>query len=173
SPQAPIIHRNFSSLMLPRETALAMGGWDCVRISGDSEFIGRLKAIYGASAVDDLHSEVPMALALLEKNNLTASSSRSLWTFRFGARREYARQFKEWHQSGRDLHMRRISDREPFPVPGLCFEQRGMERAFDLVVVSDFQDAETLRNLSENGGSVAILPWPDYGADFDRATSTE
>lgn len=173
NPQVPIIHKNFSSLMLPRETVVAMGGWDRVRISGDSEFIGRLKTIHGASAVAELCPEVPVALALLEKNNLTASSSRSLWTFRFGARREYARQFKEWHRSAQDLRMRRTSDRCPFPVPGLCFEQKVTERAFDLVVVSDFQNADMLKTLVDRGQSLAILPWADFGVDFDRAVDDD
>lgn len=169
NPRVPIIHRNFSSLMLPRKLALDMGGWDRVRISGDSEFIGRLQAIHGASAVAELLAQVPLSLALLEKSNLTASSSRSLWTFRFGARREYARQFKEWHHSSQSRLMHRTSRTAPFPIPGLCAVEGEVEHIFDTVLVSDFQHVRDLQEHLQAGHAVAILPWPDYDEDCDKA----
>lgn len=146
-----------------------MGGWDRVRISADSEFIGRLQAVHGDAAVAHLHADVPLSFALVEKNNLTASSSRGLWTFRFGARHEYARQYKEWHRSDAVGVTQRTSQLVPFPVPGLCYETRAGQQEFDIVIVSDFQNADALRTYAGGGGRIAILPWPSYREEYDLA----
>src|SRR5690606_29836614 len=42
-----LVSLNFSSHMIGREALIAAGGWDHVRVSGDSELIWRIEALAG------------------------------------------------------------------------------------------------------------------------------
>lgn len=167
--QVPLVHKNFSSLMLPRATAVQLGGWDTVRMSADAEFVERLQAHAGEDALRTVLPGVPLSISLLEDGNLTAASATGIRTSTFGARHAYARQYREWHRSGADLRMHRTSPHEPFPVPRICLRKTGHEAVFDTIVVSDFRGPEALALYRRPSGRIAILPWPDYRAGHDLA----
>ncbi len=171
--QVPVVHKNFSSLMLPRTTALEMGGWDTVRMSADAEFIERLQARAGTDAIPTVLPGIPLSISLLETGNLTAASATGIRTSQFGARHAYARQYREWHRSGADLRMARTSPHSPFPVPGICCGQTPDAGVFDVILVSHFRGPETLALCRRQSGRIAIVVWPDYQAvgdlDIDEA----
>lgn len=174
SPYIPVVHTDYSSLMLPRDKVLEMGGWDTVRFGADSEFISRLQSAEGESAITSVHPGVPLSVSLVARRNLTAASATGIRTHPFGSRQVYKRQSREWHQSGADLKMDRRSQLSPFPVPAICYYQAGYEQSFDLIVVSNFcalddtssHDVAYLKSLREVGLKVAILTWPCYESTF-------
>ena len=176
SPHVPIIHNDYSALMLPRKLALKMGGWDSVRFSADAEFVERLRAIKGKDALEKIYANVPLSFSLFDGNNLTASSATSIWTNRFGSRQEYVRQFREWHRSGENLCVRRTSQLSPYPVPGISYYGKGHEQEFDVVLVSDFRlpggtthcNLEYLSAFRDEGLRVAVLPWPRYELHYEN-----
>ncbi|MDQ2070133.1 glycosyltransferase [Natronospira bacteriovora] len=181
SPHVPIIHNDYSALMLKRERALEMGGWDSVRFSADAEFVERLRALEGAHAVKKIHTNVPLSFSLFDGNNLTASSATSIWTNRFGSRHEYVRHFREWHRSGDDLRKSRRSQTDPFPVPGISYYGPNSRQSFDVILVSDFRlpggtthcNLEYMREFTRMGLKVAILPWSRYELTYEHAANNK
>jgi hypothetical protein len=170
SPHVPVIHNNFSALMVARERVLELGGWDPVRFSADAEFVKRLRVAAGTDPVRKIHAGVPLSISLFEATNLTASSATSIWTNRFGARREYERAFGEWHARADSLRMERTSQTDPFPLPGVAWHPPGTRQEFDVILVSDFRlpggttqcNLQYLRALRDAGLRVACLHWARY-----------
>jgi glycosyltransferase involved in cell wall biosynthesis len=181
SPHVPIIHNDYSALMLPRTKALEIGGWDAVRFSADAEFVERLRAIEGRDAVNKIYPDAPISFSLFDGNNLTASSATSIWTNRFGSRHEYVQQFTEWHHSGENLKTQRTSQTLPFPVPGISCYGKNHEQAFDIILVSDFRlpggtthcNLQYLHGFAELGLKVGILPWERYELSYPHARNTK
>ena len=167
SPHTPVIHNDFSALMLAREKVLELGGWDPVRFSADAEFVFRLRRAEGDSFVRKIHADVPLSISLFEATNLTASSATSIWTNRFGARREYERAFRHWHATADSLRIDRQSQDAPFPVPGVSWHAPGTRQHFDVILVSDFRlpggtthcNLQYLRAFRQAGLRVAWLHW--------------
>ena len=167
SPHTPVIHNDFSALMLAREKVLELGGWDPVRFSADAEFVFRLRRAEGDSFVRKIHADVPLSISLFEATNLTASSATSIWTNRFGARREYERAFRHWHATANSLRIDRQAQDAPFPVPGVSWHAPGTRQHFDVILVSDFRlpggtthcNLQYLRAFRQAGLRVAWLHW--------------
>lgn len=170
SPHVPIIHNDFSALMVARERVLELGGWDPVRFSADAEFVERLRAADPAFNLRKIHPQVPLSISLFDGKNLTASSATSIWTNRFGARAEYERNFRHWHQNATDLRGDRTSQAHPFPVPALALNAPGGSQFYDVIVVSDFRlpggtthcNIHYFQAFREAGLRVAYLHWPRY-----------
>jgi tetratricopeptide (TPR) repeat protein len=181
SPYVPIVNVNYSSLMLRRDTAVALGGWDAVRMSADSEFIERLRLRDGESAVENVAEGVPLSLSLVASGSLTAASATNIRTHHFGARQAYARQSREWHQAATRRKIHRASQLSPFPVPAVCYYSSGQEQTFDVIVASDFgvfdgrcsAEAAYLASLCDRGFRVGILPWPCYESTFTPGADSE
>lgn len=173
SPYVPMIHVDYSSLMVARDQVMRLGGWDRVRSSADAELMERLRAVHGEAAVSRPYEGVPLSFSLLAEKNLTASSATNIATYRFGGRQEYVRQYREWHRSGESLEVVRRSQVSPFPVPGIGYYGAGHVQRFDFVLVSDFSRRDSLQRLRGQGGKTAILPWPWYEADGDIAFSDD
>lgn len=175
SPNVPIIHNDFSALMLRRERIVELGGWDPVRFSADAEFVERLRASQKDFDLRKIHPTVPMSISLFDGSNLTASSSTGIWTNRFGSRQEYERAFRSWHMDGQ-LRLERRSQTDPFPVPSLAYHGRGFQQHFDIVLVSDFRlpggtthcNLQYLRAFRRLGLTVAVLNWPRYDIEPKR-----
>lgn len=173
SPHVPVIHNDFSALMVARERVLELGGWDPVRFSADAEFVKRLRVAEGGDPVRKLHAGVPVSISLFEATNLTASSATSIWTNRFGAREEYERAFDEWHATADSMRMDRTSQTAPYPVPGLAYNAPGTRQRFDVILVSDFRlpggttqcNLHYLQALREAGYSVARVHWGRYDVE--------
>lgn len=173
SPHIPVVHNDYSALMLPRDAIIEMGGWDPVRFSADAEFVERLRAATGSASIDKIYNTVPLSISLFDGNNLTASSATSIWTNRFGSRKEYMASAQLWH---RDQHstFSRTSQVEPFPVPSICYHKKGHTTQLDVLIVSDFRlpggtthcNIEYIRALRRMGKTVGILSWPRYDISY-------
>ncbi|MEA5446502.1 glycosyltransferase [Gammaproteobacteria bacterium AB-CW1] len=175
SPHVPVVHNDYSALMLPREQVLEMGGWDPVRFSADAEFVERLRANHGAQAIQKIHKQVPLSVSLYDGKNLTASSATSIWTNRFGSRKEYMAVAQHWHREERPT-IERSSLTEPFPVPPICYQPKGTRTAVDIVLASDFRlpggtthcNIEYIRAFRRMGLTVGLLSWPRYELHYEH-----
>lgn len=133
-----IAHPSFASIFFRRETVMAkLGFWDNVRKSGDGEFKGRIKAVFGV----DLQpmSQVPLAISLLEDSNLT-SNDLGLG-FEHPNRTVYRKTYEHWHKgfkSGRSPYLEMDPERRPFPAPREFLPERPTYAPFDVIFVSEF-----------------------------------
>lgn len=85
------------SLMIRREVLNRVGCFDLVRASGDSEFIGRLKSIYGRNSIG--FNAPPLILARQAEGSLTTSGETALtWAGMPKARIDYRRTFRLKHR---------------------------------------------------------------------------
>lgn len=173
---ATLTSENTSSLMFRRAVVDTLGQWDLARTGADTEFILRLKAVYGASAVVSLFKGVPLAFALDQDRSLTRRPVTHAKTLFYGARREYREAACAWHQAvGPEvLKLPRVDNQRPFPIPSVMRASRRSEpRCYDLVIVADFNldggaFVSTLHYVNAAialGKTVAIFHW--RRADLD------
>lgn len=132
---------NTSSLMFRRSATDALGQWDLARTSADTEFMLRLKAVFGDGAVVRLHKGVPLAFALDQESSLTRTPVTHAKTLFYGARREYREAARAWHEAvpPEALKLPLHNSVRPFPIPSVMRPKREAELPhYDLVVIADF-----------------------------------
>jgi glycosyltransferase involved in cell wall biosynthesis len=136
---AALISENTSSLMFRREVVNALGRWDLARTSADTEFVLRLRAVYGPDSVVPLHQGVPLAFALDQETSLTRTPVTHAKTLFYGARREYREAAEEWHASVQQKELKLPRHGRPFPIPSVMQPHRESSVPnYDLVVIADF-----------------------------------
>jgi len=166
---------NPSSLMF-RRTAVTgrVGYFDTVRKAGDSEYIGRIQAVFGNGSVRHLGDDA-LALIRLSVNSLSRAEIRAYWMH--PARVAYSSAYLCWHAdvaAGRAVAYRpRDGADRPFSVPPYLRDPRGVAartRRFDVVMAADWrflrepQEAAVaeLRALAAAGLRVAVLGLETY-----------
>ncbi len=136
-----LVSENTSSLMFRREAVERLGGWDLARTSADSEYVLRLRRVFGDEAVVRLHRGVPLAFALDQETSLTRTPVTHAKTLFFGARREYREAASAWHElaSADELKLPLSGGERPFPIPTVMrTKNRDEVRRYDIVVIADF-----------------------------------
>lgn len=104
------------SLIIKREVLNKIGYFDSVRASGDSEYINRIKTVYGSDAI--LQIPAPCILARQAEDSLTTSGATALtWAGMPKVRIDYRRSFREWHREGQNLFVLLDSDSRVFSAP--------------------------------------------------------
>jgi len=98
-PGAKLIHISQSSFIFRRQVVADIGEWDAVRIGGDNEYIGRLRAFYGKKAYKVIDKHVPYAFALDDESSLTRTKATHVRTVYSGVRHVY-KQIWAWQQTG-------------------------------------------------------------------------
>lgn len=112
------LRRNYSSLMLRRETLDALGRFDAVRVSADSEFIDRLRRRFGRGAL--VESDLPLALGFIRPSALTRTAETLQSEYATSPLREdYARAYRAWHRAAarEALCLPYPCPSRPFPAP--------------------------------------------------------
>ncbi len=135
------IQLNISSLMFRRETVMAkLGYWDCVRFAGDSEFLQRLKVVFGPKSVAHLRSG-PLSFQRQSPGSLTSSATLGYQGFKYGARLAYEQLSKAAYESGVPLRYDFPMTPRPFvvPAPMRLVRTSPTVRRFDVVLVSEFR----------------------------------
>ena len=104
------------SLMICREVVNKIGYFDSVRASGDSEYINRIKIVFGSGAISQV--AVPCILARQAENSLTTSGATALtWAGMPKVRIDYRREFRLWHLQGNNLYIANDSSNKYFNRP--------------------------------------------------------
>jgi len=113
-------HRNTSSFMFRRAVHERLGFWDEVKCNGDVEFVDRVTAVWGATAVRAVLPGVPLAFARLDDGSLTQQSETHVMSSLQGLRHDYALAYSAWHANARraeDLYLPAGPEPRPFSVP--------------------------------------------------------
>lgn len=166
-PVKQLIHWSQSSFMFRREVLETLGGWDHVRIGGDTEYIWRMQAHYGEASLAKLHSDTPLAFALDEESSLTRTKATHVRTVYYGLRHIYREICKWWHASQRHLNVHNANVRRPFPAPRSMFERTNESLVFNTVVAGDFSRLEDCQKTAEfidkhASQKVALFHWPNF-----------
>ncbi|MFI5931316.1 glycosyltransferase [Actinoplanes sp. NPDC051494] len=161
---------NPSSLMFRRSAVMdRIGYFDPVRKAADSEYIGRMRAVYGERAVRHVESE-PLALIRLSQGSLSRSEIRAYWMH--PARVAYSSAYQHWHgrvaaRAAKPYRPRDGGDR-PFAAPDHLRYAAGTARTrpeYDVVLAGDwrflqgpqFAAIEEMQALADRGLRVAVL----------------
>ncbi|QQK78486.1 glycosyltransferase family 2 protein [Salicibibacter cibi] len=149
------IFSNMSSFMFRRKPVMeAIGFWDSVRFAADSEFIRRIKKVFGEKSIAYLTTG-PLSFQRQSDSSLTGNEAFGYHGFKMGARREYEEAHDYFHQTSKHLSYSFPLKTRPFAVPEPMWPKRevkkGERRHFDVVIVSDFRfdDPTTVRNTEE------------------------
>ncbi len=104
------------SLMIKRKIINKLGYFDSVRVSGDSEYINRIKKYYGRDTVAILNA--PLYLARQSDSSLTTSGPTALsWAAMPKIRIDYRRMFRNWHKNTENLYVERVQEKRCFEAP--------------------------------------------------------
>ena len=176
------VHTNSSSLLAGRDTLNAIGGWDRVRITADTELIWRLTRYADRKPVTIL-DRIPMSFALDARSSLTNAGATHFRTIYHGVRREYREAAAHWHSSvGAPDKLKLCDDVErPFPAPGMILSNPDDPVKTDLLVITDFnlEGGAVLSALADIraalscGLSVAVFHWRRYDLDVTAPLNAE
>ncbi|MEV6601821.1 glycosyltransferase [Actinoplanes sp. NPDC051346] len=161
---------NPSSLMFRRQLVLdRIGYFDGVRKAADSEYIGRMRAVYGERAVRHVDSE-PLALIRLSQGSLSRSEIRAYWMH--PARVAYSSAYQLWHgriaaRAAKPYLPREGGDR-PFAAPDhlrYARDEAPPRPEFDVVMAGDWRflqgpqlsAVEEMVACADRGLRVAVL----------------
>ena len=130
---------NHSSILMRREIALQLGGWDEVRFAADNEFIRRVQQKYGVERLHRINKGVPLSFALELDESLTRTKASHVFTLYHGVRRTYHEGSLHWLETRgeeADWALPPSSGPRAFPAP---YEVRRIDReSYDLLVMMDF-----------------------------------
>ena len=164
------------SLTLKRKDAIALGGWDQVRMGADDEMYNRLMALHRAGR-RILFADVPLSFNLLSKRNLTNQKFTGLRSYSYGARREYREAFHYWHSiEGANAQPKLVMahDARPFPAPSICRNEPSETLFYDVLLVSDYSlvggaassNIEVISAANRQSLRVACFHWPLFDNAF-------
>src|SRR5690625_314297 len=138
------IFPNMSSFMFRRQPVMdKLGYWDSVRFAGDSEFVKRVKLVFGEKAIVNLPT-APLSFQRQSEDSLTGSAAFGFPGYFMGVRKEYAEAHEHYHNSNRhNLYYPFPQNPRPFPVPEPMLPIRERKpngrRHFDVIIASEFR----------------------------------
>ncbi|TMW72349.1 glycosyltransferase family 2 protein [Alteribacter natronophilus] len=180
------IFSNMSSFMFRRkEVTEALGYWDTVRFAADSEFIRRIKKVFGERSVVEVPTG-PLSFQRQTETSLTGNSAFGYHGFKMGARREYEEAHDFHHnKAGSSLYYSFPQHERPFAVPEPMWPEKEDKtdgyRMFDVVYAADFRKPEEqaeryvseIRQLSSSGLKVGLVQLFTYDLDPGKVVSSE
>ncbi|MBM7095811.1 glycosyltransferase [Bacillus sp. H-16] len=139
------IFKNMSSLMFRRKEVMSsLGYWDCVRFAGDSEFLKRLKVLFGEKAIVELKSSL-LSFQRQSDSSLTGHSAFGFPGYFMGVRKEYDEANTFYHQTvpKEKLYYEFPQKNRPFPAPEPMWpkgeKKQDGARHFDVIIASEFR----------------------------------
>lgn len=151
---------NASSLMFRRQAVIGrIGDFDDVRKAADNEYIRRMRAVFGTTAIRRLSGEVHI-LRRLAPESLSHSEFRGSWAH--PARAAYWSGYHHWHERIRDgvadPRLPSVTKQRPFRAPDLYAQSRTSDASpvdYDVVYAGDWRLMdETQRHMLD---AIAIL----------------
>jgi len=145
------IFSNMSSFMFRRKEVLdKLGHWDSVRFAADSEFIMRIKHIFGPKAVVELPIG-PLSFQRQSADSLTGNSVFGFPGYFMGVRKEYRDAQLDYHHTASNLYYDYPQSNRPFKAPNPMLPERevskGEFRTFNIIYSADFREAN--QNISD------------------------
>lgn len=113
------LHGGLATMMYRKSVIEKIGYYDPVRYSGDTEFLFRLRRVYGRESVDLV--KMPLVLAASREASLTADANTYADSFLGDCetRALYRAAWENWHDEvePQNLYMPLSADSRPFPAP--------------------------------------------------------
>ena len=171
------VHRSYPSLLIRRADLDCIGQWDSVVANADDELVQRIRAVWGSTALEDIHPTIPLSFFLRHDASLTEQKDTHLRSLTFGVRHEYAKQAEYWRKNVLPKLLdagqltERADNKSPFPIPsGLARKDRKRNPVYDLVLISDLGLQGGTRRCNEGyieaatalGMRVGMFHWPRY-----------
>lgn len=169
-----LIHQNYSSFMFRRSVLMELGGWDPVRVSGDSELVRRMQKAYPAQRPHGVSPSVPLSFSLVLSDSLTrapATHGRTSW---HGVRRCYSEASNYWLWHVADFpRIDGLNGHRSFPAPRSILPDRSGDMSSDIVLVADLSATgqESARVLAviaairAKGLKLALFHWGRFEND--------
>ncbi len=181
-PSGQLLQWNHSSLLMRRSDLLALGGWDEIRVSADTELIRRLEHAKKRK-IFRLYPDIPLSFALENPGTLTRSGHTHVRTLYHGVRREYHEAARHWlsQTESFDLEPYRREEKRPFPAPSLIRAEHNPVIDLDLLFIMDFNleggaYVSTMNYIGaaiREGYSVGVFHWRRYDLDVTRLLRKE
>ncbi len=183
-----LVSLNFSAHMIRRDALIAAGGWDRVRVTGDSELVWRLEALAGRpkDAFRDrlVRPDCPLSFGRLSASSLTGTQATHVLSIHHGLRREYREAADHWHarlRRGEGRAALALLDVERFPAPAAIRPERISPPPLDLVMVADFNmlggtHHSTMAMLEAGrraGLTLGLVQYRRYDLDVTRPLNPE
>lgn len=170
-PKDTLFDDDFSSLLFRRSIIDDIGGWDTVRVGGDSSFRDRIQVVYGDPSV--CKYPVPLALSLVRRDSLTRSSATHISSLLYGLRWSY-RQSYQWNL----VRSKQTSSPNDYATPA-CLIPLGNRvngeggEPYDMVFCGDFFESnpelsnllQGLRVAATRVKRIAVYPSRSYLVD--------
>ena len=176
-----MLSESFSSLTFRRKDAIALGGWDEVRMGADGEMYHRLRVLHRA-VPRKLFADVPLSFNLISEKCLTNQKFTGLASLAYGARREYKEAYRYWHsveEANAQPGLIMTHRVRPFPAPAICRNDPGETLHYDILLVSDYSllgvgassNIELIRAANSQGLRVACFHWPFFDNAFSPSNA--
>ncbi|PZQ10774.1 MAG: hypothetical protein DI565_19540 [Ancylobacter novellus] len=171
-----LTHISHSSFMVRRSVHQDLGGWDLVRVSADTEFIGRVEAAYGKESVTKILPEAPLAFALDDVVSLTRTKATHVSTLYYGLRQYYKEIYRFWHRTSLGRLSPEQALKKQAMIPREMTSRDTAAHVVEVHVVGDCRDGGSVRAMAayaENGAvrvGVTHAPQPpmDLSEKFAR-----
>lgn len=158
-------------------TFLRLGFFDGARKGADTEYLHRLKAVFGASSF----AEIPEVLYVIQARYDSLSRTDFAPDWKHPNRQVYATAFGRWHRklaAGKGDHFIDLTETRKFPVP-FAFTpaaKRNVAREFDRVFLGDWYSSSSrqswllnqLKQAAESGETVAFAHVDSFFKKFAR-----
>lgn len=137
------IFSNMSSFMFRRQKVLeAVGYWDSVRFAADSEYIRRIKKVFGERAIANIATG-PLSFQRQTSSSLTGNSAFGYHGYKMGARKEYEESHDYYHAHATNLYVPFPLQKRTFSAPEPMWPEKEEKddgfRYFDIVYAYDFR----------------------------------
>lgn len=177
------IFSNMSSFMFRRKEVMdAIGYWDSVRFAADSEFIRRIRKVFGEKAVVEVPTG-PLAFNRQTDTSLTGNQAFGYHGFKMGARREYEEGHDHHHNTAKNLYYDFPQKTRPFAVPEPMWPEREKKdadgyRRFDTIIASDFRlsgtplevHLEEIKFHKKMGRRIGLIQLSQYDVSPEKPT---
>lgn len=168
------VHWSHSSFLFRRAVAERIGRWDPVRVGGDTEYIWRMRSVYGADSFKVIGQRVPLAFALDDGSSLTRAKPTHVSTINFGLRQIYRAVAEYSHASpgGAGPEGARLRRKA---APAEMFAASEGPAELDFLLMGDCASpavVSEMRAFIESGPGrdrrTGIFHWPDFEAPGDE-----
>ena len=119
-PDIRMVHPCVVSLLIPRGVLERLGPWDNIRAGADTEFVERLRHVFGSASIAQILPATPLVFGRSLPQSLSQTAQTGLLGEGAAARAAYLRAARAWHESAGTPKMPKGDHPDqvrPFAVP--------------------------------------------------------
>lgn len=173
-PHNSLTHWSHSSFIFRKEVSDKLGGWDEVRVGGDTEYIWRLKAYFGENSYKQVRADIPLAFALDDDSSLTRTKNTHVKTVYFGLRHIYREICAHRHRVKGTLQLIKESTLQKENIPLTMVHRDNRSVSIDTLLITDFSDKHSAAQIHKYimqqpvGNKFGVFHWPNFNKKIHR-----